>query len=473
MSAQHARDLKRETAVYGAAMVVSGLVQLAFLPFISRYLSASAAGELGALRATAEGVAGIVVLGLPTALVRAWHRTEAHRSVILRGLLIPLFPALLAAGLILLLKGPLAGFLQLSRPDYLLHALALGVAVAYVQVALSLPRARGMAWTYFTVQLVRGLLALALLAVLVFAAGGGVAAFLLSRWAPSFIMAGAAFWIVWRRTEPGGAPGRLTSRLLAFGLPLVPASLAMIVLSSADIYMLRHIYPQLAASGHYEWASRACLVLTPLTLGFNMAWHRFIFRKRDTGGKMAELGRMALLFMVVVNWAALMLAMFSPELSWFVGGAEFYPAHRILPWLAGAGAMYGLFIVSQTGPLLAGRTRIIAAMTVFGAGLNIVFNLRLIPVAGGVGAAFATLATDLFMALSLFWLGRKVFPISFVVVVLVVLPPIALGPLATLGGTGRGLAALAGSVLCAAVMLLLRMSGASFDDLGGGREADA
>jgi hypothetical protein len=112
-------------------------------------------------------------------------------------------------------------------------------------------------------------------------------------------------------------------------------------------------------------------------------------------------------------------------------------------------------------------------MTVFGAGLNIVFNLRLIPVAGGVGAAFATLATDLFMALSLFWLGRKVFPISFVVVVLVVLPPIALGPLATLGGTGRGLAALAGSVLCAAVMLLLRMSGASFDDLGGGREADA
>ena len=467
MPESHAEDLKRETALYGAAMVVSGLIQLAFLPFISRYLSSESAGELGALRATAEAVAGIVVLGLPTALVRTWHRTDAHRSVIVRALLIPLIPAAAGTALILLLKGPLARFLQLNHPEYLLHALALGVGVAYMQVALSLPRARGMAWTYFNIQLVRGVLALAVLAGLVLLAGGGVAAFLTARWAPSFLMAAVTFAIVWKRTPAAGSPERLTSRLLAFGLPLVPASMAMIVLSSADIYMLRHIYPELAASGYYEWAGRACLVLTPLTLGFNMAWHRFIFRKRRQGGSMAELGRMALLFMVVVNWAALLLAMVAPELSWFVGGEEFYPAHRILPWLAGASAMYALFIVSQTGPLLMGRTKIIAAMTVFGAALNVMFNLRLIPVAGGVGAAFATLATDLFMALSLFWLGRTAFPISFLVVALVVIPPIALGPLATLGGAGRGLAVLAGSLACAAVMLMLRASGASLGEISG------
>jgi len=465
LAAEHARDLKRETAVYGAAMVVSGLVQLAFLPFISRYLSPEAAGELGALRATAEAVAGVVVLGLPTALIRAWHRTEAHRSVIVRAVVIPLFPAAIVAGMILLLQGPLGRFLQLAHPGYLIHALALGIGVAYMQVALSLPRARGMAWTYFSVQLIRGLMALGLLAVLVFAIGGGVVAFLTARWAPSFLMAAAAFVLVWRRTPAGGDPGRLTSRLLAFGLPLVPASLAMIVLSSADIYMLRHIYPALSASGHYEWASRACLVLTPLTLGFNMAWHRFIFRKRRTGGSMGELGRMALLFMIVVNWAAMLLAMAAPELTALVGGSAYYPAHRILPWLAGAGAMYALFIVSQTGPLLAGRTKIIAAMTAFGAILNIIFNLRLIPVAGGVGAAFATLATDLFMALSLFWLGRKLFPISAVAVVAVVLPPLVLGPLATIGAGGRALVVLAGSLVCAALLGLLRAAGTRLNDI--------
>jgi O-antigen/teichoic acid export membrane protein len=198
-----------------------------------------------------------------------------------------------------------------------------------------------------------------------------------------------------------------------------------------------------------------------------MAWHRFIFRRRAEAGRMAELGRMALLFMVAVNWAALMLAMASPEISWFLGGAEFYPAHRILPWLAGAGAMYALFIVAQTGPLLAGRTRIIAAMTAFGALLNVIFNLRLIPVAGGVGAAFATLATNLFMALSLFWLGRKLFPISFFIVALVVIPPVALGPLATMGASARGLAALAGSLVCAAVVALLHAAGTDLAGLEG------
>ncbi len=152
----------------------------------------------------------------------------------------------------------------------------------------------------------------------------------------------------------------------------------------------------------------------------------------------------------MVDWSALLLAMSSNWIVPLIGGGSFLPAARVLPTLAGAGAMYGLFLVSQTGCLLTGQTRFIAWMTLFGALLNIGFNFRLIPVAGALGAAFATLATNLFMALSLFWLGRKVFPISFFVVVLTVIPPIALGPLSTLGAGWRS-----GIVLIATLITLM------------------
>ncbi|MBN2609440.1 MAG: polysaccharide biosynthesis C-terminal domain-containing protein [Candidatus Fermentibacteraceae bacterium] len=462
---EHRRDLSRESVLYAMAMVFSGMVQVAFLPFISRFLSAEAAGELGTLRILAEAIAGIVVLGLPTALIRAWHRSGLHRAILVRGMVFPLVPTTLMVASVFLLRGFLVSFLNLRHPEYLVHASLLGVGIAYVQITLSLPRAEGLAGRYLVMQLARGLLALGALAFLLYATSmEAVPSFLTARWAPSFLLAAFTAIMMWKRTagtRAGTAPGEenLTGEILSFSLPLIPATISMIVLSSADMFMLRSIHPDLAQSGYYEWASRACLILMPMVLGFDMAWKRFIFRKKNTGGTLGELGRAGLLFMIMINWASLVLAMSSPWLVPLVGGADYLPAAGVLPTLAGAGALYGLFLISQTGCLLTGQTRFIAWMTLFGALLNIGFNFRLIPVAGALGAAFATLATNLFMALSLFWLGRNVFPISFLMVVLTVIPPVALGPLATLGPGWRTLAVLLATAVTLLVIWFMRASG--------------
>jgi len=459
----HGRDLSRETFLYALALVVGGLVQLAFLPFISEFLSADAAGELGTLRVLSEAVAGLVVMGLPTALIRTWQRTLAHRTVLARGMTFPLLPALLSALAVLLLGRFLTSALRLSDAGFLGHALLLGISTAYVQIVLSFPRAEGLAGRYLLLQTLRGLASLAALwALLELTGTGAVDSFMIARWLPSFAMVTAAAVMMWLRTSDSREvtpPAGLNRELIAFSLPLVPAGLAMIVLSSSDMFMLRALHPSPSESGYYEWASRVCLALMPLILGFDMAWKRYIFRKRDTGGTIAELGRAGLLFMLLANWVSMLLAMASPELVAALGGGEFWPAARVLPTMAGASAMYGLFLVSQTGCLLTGQTRYVAWLTGFGAVLNIGFNLRLIPVAGALGATFATMATNLFMALSLFWVGRKVFPISFAAVTLTVIPPIAFGPLATLGAGWRAAAFLAGSLVTALVAGLLGMAG--------------
>ncbi len=461
-STTHGRDLSRETLFYASAMIFSGLVQVAFLPFISKYLEADEAGELGILRMIAEAIAGVVVLGLPTALVRAWQRTDVPRAVLARGLLFPVVPSVLAALVVVLSRNVLAEIFSLQNADYLFHAVLLGVGIAYVQIALALPRAEGLAGRYLLMQLARGLLSLGLLAVfLTGTALPPIPSFMVSRWLPSVLLAVFASVMMWRRTSDSPrdfSGGNVTGELLRFSLPLVPATLSMIVLSSADMFMLRSIHPDLSESGYYEWASRAGMVLMPLIIGFNMAWKRFIFRKRDTGGTLGELGRAGMIFMVMVNWAALMLAMSASWLVPLVGGADYLPAARVLPTLAGATAMYGLFLVSQTGCLLTGQTGFIAWMTLFGAILNIGFNLRLIPVAGALGAAFATMATNLFMALSLFWIGRKIFPVDFLVVTAMVLPPVVFGFLAELGMEWRMTLVLAGTLVTVMVLLRMRVS---------------
>lgn len=460
------RELRRETISYGTAMIFSGLVQLAFLPFMSSYLSADQAGELGIL-ATASGViATLVVLGLPTALIRAWQRTSDHRGIVLRGLLIPLAPSLIVLAAAVLLPGHIASLMKLDRSGNVIHAVLLGIAVAYVQLGLSFFRADGRHRQYLGFGLARGMTSLVLLAVLLWSGVTGVVSFLSSRWIPAFVAAAAAFVITLRRTSaatPAGGAVRtdenrgLTASVLAFGLPLLPASLAMLALSSADMFMLRHLHPEAAQTGYYYWANTACLVMIPLTAGFEMAWPRFIFRVRDTGGTLGDLGRASLTFLVIVVWSAALLGIAGPEIVRILGGDEFAEVSRVLPTLAGATAMYSLFLVSQTGPLLTGQTKFIAGMTILGVIINVGFNIRLIPIAGAMGAAFATLGTNMFMALSLLWLGRKVFPVNPLVVILVIAPLIAIGPLARTPMFVRALILFGFTGISGLLLVLLRM----------------
>ncbi len=461
------RELGRETVLYAMAMVVSGMVQLAFLPFISRWLTAPQVGELGVLSTVSEIVAAVAILGLPTAVLRAWHESAARRSILVLASILPLVPLAVCSILTVIAAPGLLTTLRLTSPGLLFHALALGGSVALFQAASATARARGMALFFFMLQFCRGLASLGLL--LLFMSGfrgmSPLAAFIGARWVPTLAAFGVVVLVMYKRTADSAAvrdPG-LSRRLLAFGVPLIPAGLAMIVLSGADIVMLRTISPDLAQSGYYEWASRAALILSPITMGFGMAWQRHIFRKKREGGSLNEMGRTALTFMTCVVWASMVLAVASREVTLVFGGESWLPAAAVLPWIAASGALYALFTVSQTGPLLTGQTRFIGGMTFFGAVLNIGFNLRLIPVAGAVGAAFATMAANMFMGMSLFWLGRKVFPVSFGAVLPLMALPVAAGIASGLAPGIRSIIVLIVTAVTVLVLMGLKAAGGGDD----------
>jgi O-antigen/teichoic acid export membrane protein len=403
---------------------------LAFLPFMSIWLEPAEAGEAGVLRILAEVFAGVMILGLPTGVIRLWHRAGTSKRAILRKALAGcLAGAVVLGAAILIGSGRIEGILRLSGSSGLTHAFLLGFGAALVQVALSFHRAEGRARTYFRIQTVRGLSSLILLPILFLSGMGGIISFLSARWIPAVACAILAIVLAVRIAPRGG--GGATG-LFRFSLPLMPAGLALLVLSSADMFMLRNMAASLVESGYYEWASSACMALTPITLGFGMAWQKHIFSMKGVPGGLAALGRHSLVFITGLEAAAMLLALFSPEIVGLVGGPDYSGASRVLPILAGATALYGVYLVAQTGPMLEGRTWMIAVATILGAGGNVIFNYRLIPSLGASGAALATLGTNLFMAGSLFWVGRRGFPVSAPVILAAMAVPSAMGPLSGL-----------------------------------------
>lgn len=449
--------LRRETIMYAAATTVGGFAMLAFLPFMSANLSAEEAGEVGSLRTLADVVAGIAVLGLPTGMMRFWQDGATSRRHLLRlAVLMPAAAAAVLGGLLFLLRDPVCALLRLEQPSLLLHGFLLGAGAAMVQVLASPLRAEGRAGAYLAVQSIRTAASIVLLAILLGTGGPGVTPFLASRWAPAL----AASLALLVTTVPlSRHEGRPPSGLLRFSLPFVPSGLALLVLQSADMTMLRSIGGDLGQSGYYEWATGACMILTPLTQGFGMAWLRHVFRDRGPGSDPWAMGRSALQFVVLTMLAAAILALAAPELASSLGGEAFAPAGRVIPLLAGANALYALFVVAQTGPLLSGRTDRIALVTILGAGANILFNARLIPLYGAQGAALATLGTNVFMAGSLFWAGRRAFPVSFPVISVLMLLAALLGPVSQLSLGLRAGAAAAGTLAALSLVSALRRAG--------------
>jgi O-antigen/teichoic acid export membrane protein len=451
-------DLRRETTLYALAAVVNGLAMAAFLPFMSSTLSPEQAGEAGVLRTLADVIAGIAVLGLPAGIVRAWQDDGMDRRRLLwTSMLLPLVPSVILAAAVLVPSGPVAAALRLPGTGNLVHAVLLGVAAAWVQVALAFHRASGRAVSFFAVQAARGAVSIGLLALLLGAGRRDVSSFMAARWIPALAATAAAFVMTLPAAARGGSR---PAGLLAFSLPLAPAGLALIVLSSADMFMLRKLAPDLAQSGYYEWAMTACMVFAPFTLGFGMAWQRHIFRLRSEGGSLAPLGRTAMIYMAVLLWFAAAFALAAPEITALIGGEDYAGAAGVIPLLSGAGALYGLYIISQTGPMLSGSTGWIAFVTLVGAGANIWFNWRLIPLYGAEGAALATLGTNMFMSACLFWVGRRHFPVSIPLVLLMAAVPLSLGPLAGLPLPVRAGVAVVSGLLVSSLVRALRRAGA-------------
>jgi O-antigen/teichoic acid export membrane protein len=79
---------------------------------------------------------------------------------------------------------------------------------------------------------------------------------------------------------------------------------------------------------------------------------------------------------------------------------EFEPARHVVPFSAFAAVLYGVYTLAGTGLNVQGKTRWIASIFAIAAAINVGLNIVLIPIFGFMGAAYATLAGYVFLAIA-------------------------------------------------------------------------
>jgi O-antigen/teichoic acid export membrane protein len=182
-------------------------------------------------------------------------------------------------------------------------------------------------------------------------------------------------------------------RLLRYGVPLVPTSLAYWVFTTSDRVLLSNL-STLEQVGLYSVAAAVVNLANIAILALGQGWnpHAIYAYEADKESAGRLFARMFTYILAGFGLLAVGLTVFADELIAIFAGSDYAGASAAVLPLAVGMLAYATTHVTAGGISLVGRTTYLALYSWMAAVINIVLNVLLIPPFGMVGAAWATAA---------------------------------------------------------------------------------
>jgi O-antigen/teichoic acid export membrane protein len=415
------RRLLTTTAAYQVGDVVSKLFAVALLPIYTRHVSTAQYG-VAELLMTAIILSSILVrLGIGEAFVRYHYADEdrARRDALARratGFL--LAASTLAALLLAAFAAPLSQLVLGHRDVSTFRIAVLGFwAFTNLELAYGILRVEERVRAYLAFSLTNVLLTIALTVVLVVGRGEQARGLLLGNYGASTVVL-LGLWVSLRaRLRPrrgGAAPPGLHSlrRLLAFGLPTVPADASVYALNLVDRWYLFHAYSA-ATAGVYSIAVKLAGVTAFVARAFQYSWPPLAYSIKDDAQAARFYAFVATYYLMVTGWAVAALLLLSRWITRLLAAPAFYGAYAAVPWLALGWALYGLFVIFV---VIAGRAEVTTRnfpAAACGLVANVALLLLLVKPLGIAGAGLALAGAYVVMLTVMRLLTRRLFHVAF------------------------------------------------------------
>lgn len=398
--------LLKQSAFYGIGWASVSLSGLILLPIYTHFLSPE---ELGILELCSVIIALAAIFSTcslsRSLLERCLHEeTESGRSLWLRRTLTLTFLTASGASATFLLGRPLWNLWEGMDPVWTLSLVI--ACVLWVESFLPIPknyfRAKDESGRFASLNFVQGVLTVTLITA---------AAFLLSQkkvegilWARTVAVAltvGLGAGLTYKSLM-GSYTLSGAKTLFKFGLPLIPTTLAILVMDSSDRFFLTYFHG-LEEVGIYGLGYKLGMgLLIPFSVIQLALPQRLVAWNREESLK--PQGKRFMSFSTcVVGAMALLLILFAQDIVKLVAPPEFSGASFVVGPVVLGSIAFGSYSLLTSGVYVTGSTHPLMLVTGSAALLNICLNFWAVPLWGGVGAAWTTLAAYSWMAFFVYW----------------------------------------------------------------------
>lgn len=411
----------KSVAIYGGADFVSKIIAFLTFPVLAKALNPAAFGLLE-LAFTLVSIFGLFVgCGINGAAQRYYWEgdtsPERQRDVISTGLYIQVGLGL--CFLLLYLFGYYLAVEQFGLVSPLgvwggLACVLLILTGQWVQYLQDTTRLHFSPWSFFSVALTsKGLTSiLGVCAVLYF--GAGVPGLLIAQVCSMVLVMPLGLYLV-RRDVGLVFDKQLAVEMLRFGYPFIFVGLAYWVFGAIDRWMLT-LMSSVEDTGIFSVASRFASILLFVSMAFGQAWSPFALKlKHDKPEGYREVYYLVLNALILcMGFLAFALSVFSKEIVQLTVGDTYVGA--VLPFviLVFGVALQAATQVTAIGISLERKTHLFARLSWAAVALCAGLNYFLIPLWGGVGAAWSTFVVYLFLSSSYLYFTQRLHPLPIV-----------------------------------------------------------
>lgn len=229
-----------------------------------------------------------------------------------------------------------------------------------------------------------------LLAIIVFEQG--ILGFFIGTLTASVLVGCIGWFLVREYLDFKRLHSDLWPKFLRFGVPLVPAGLAMYFMSAADRWFVQYYHGE-DALGVFAVAAKLVLMLALIVETFRQAWWPIAMEAMQSDSGEETFRVIARLYVGFGIPTVLLFMMVSPWLIRYIAPPIFYDAWPVVGVLAWQSFFYGFFLISSAGIWRAEKTHFNLYLMTASAFLGIVLNFILVPHFGALGASVATVIT--------------------------------------------------------------------------------
>jgi len=209
------------------------------------------------------------------------------------------------------------------------------------------------------------------------------------------------------------------SPMLKFALPYLPGSLAAMMVQIIDVPIVRALTNE-SILGTYRANYKLGILMMLFVSMFNYAWQPFFLNNAKDKDAKQLFSKVLTLFMIVGSFIWILLSFFIDDLASVeiyngksIIGQNYLSGIYIVPVILLAYLFYGMYVNFTAGIYIKERTKYFPIVTGAGALVNVVVNYLLIPYIGIFGAALATLASYITMALGLYLFAQHHYKINY------------------------------------------------------------
>ena len=408
--------LAKQSAIYGVGGLVSRILAVLLLPLYTSYLSTADYGKIETLVAATAVLVIVLRMGISSAFFRFYFdaKDDDGRTRIVRtSFWFTMTSA--TAGLIVgvLFASQISHLLQLGDEPGLVYAAAVGLwaGMNYEQLT-SLFRAEDRSVAYVAASLTNVLITVGATVLLVVVYKKGPLGVLVGN----FIGTLCVYFVLlgYRRYQLGLVFDRKLFRAMnKFGMPLVPAALALWAVNFIDRLFIA-LFKDQGEVGVYSVAVRVSSAIVFLMMAFRMAWPAFAYSIEDDRHARRTYSYVLTYVVYVACWISLAFALLAPWIVHLLArNPSFYRASEAVGLLSFGGAAYMAYTVMAIGSGRARKTQWNWVIAAIAAAINVVLNVILIPPYGMIGAAIATVAAYVALFIGMVIYSQEVYYVAY------------------------------------------------------------